>query len=181
MNNSPYDRLVEKCVGLDVPVSSTCLVASIPEQRLCLFVDGKILNAYPMSSSKKPPSCIEDSFGTPWGLHEVCEKIGKGEPKGMVFEGRVPIRLCYWECESEKQEKSLITTRILRLHGLEPGVNRGGDRDTYARMVYLHGTNHEEKIGQPASAGCLQLSNDDVMELYELVPTGALLLIEKEF
>ena len=110
----------------------------------------------------------------------VCEKIGEGEPEGMVFKGRRPIGLRYWECDPGEQRKNLITTRILRLHGLEEGVNRGGDHDTFARMVYLHGTNHEDRIGQPASAGCLQVTNEDALELFELVPVGTHLLIEKE-
>ena len=131
-----------------------------------------------MSSSKRPPSCEENSFGTPWGLHEVCEKIGEKEPQGMVFKGRRSIGLRYWECDPEEQQKNLITTRILRLRGLQVGVNQGGDSDTFARMVYLHGTNHEDKIGQPASAGCLQVTNDDALELFARVPVGAHLLIE---
>ena len=180
MNVSPYDRLVKKCRELGISVSRICLVASIPEQRLFLFEDGKSLKGCSMSSSKRAPSCEENSFGTPWGLHEVCEKIGEGEPEGMVFKGRRPIGLRYWECDPGEQRKNLITTRILRLHGLEEGVNRGGDHDTFARMVYLHGTNHEDRIGQPASAGCLQVTNEDALELFELVPVGTHLLIEKE-
>ena len=46
-----------------------------------------------MSSSKLAPSCKEGSLGTPWGLHEVCEKIGEDSKPGTVFEGRVPIGL----------------------------------------------------------------------------------------
>ncbi len=161
-------------------VSRICLVASIPEQRLRLFEDGKSLKAYSMSSSKRPPSCQENSLGTPWGLHEVCEKIGLEEPEGMVFKGRVSVGLRYWECDPDEQEKNLITSRILRLRGLEPDVNRGGDRDTFDRMIYLHGTNHEDRIGQPASAGCLQVSNRDALELFERVPVGTHLLIEME-
>ncbi len=132
-----------------------------------------------MSSSKRPPSCQENSFGTPWGLHEVSEKIGEGEPEGMVFKGRVPMGLRFWECEPDEQEKNLITTRILRLCGLEVGLNAGQGCDTFERMVYLHGTNHEDKIGQPASAGCLQLRNKEILEVFEIVPVGSLLYIEK--
>ncbi len=180
MEISPYDRLVKSCRKVGAAVSRICLVASIPEQRLHLFEDGKSLKAYSMSSSKRPPSCEKNSLGTPWGLHEVCEKIGAGEPEGMVFKGRRSAGACYWECSAEEQEKNLITTRILRLRGLESEVNRGGNHDTFARLVYLHGTNHEDRIGQPASAGCLQVSNRDALELFEIVPVGSRLLIETE-
>lgn len=179
MNISPYDRLVTSCEKLGVLVSRICLLASVAKQRLYLFEDGKSLKACCMSSAKRPPSCEENSFGTPWGLHEVCEKIGESEPLGMVFKGRKSTGLRYWECDSEERKKNLITSRILRLRGLERGINCGGTCDTFDRMVYLHGTNHEDKIGEPASAGCLQVTNDDAVELFGLVPVGAHLLIER--
>ena len=31
------------------------------------------------------PSCKEGSLGTPWGLHEVCEKIGEGKKTWDCF------------------------------------------------------------------------------------------------
>ncbi len=156
------------------------MVASIPEQRLWLFEQGKSSKSYVMSSSKRKPSCVEDSLGTPWGLHEVCEKIGGEAPVGMVFKGRRPTGERYWEASEQEQGKNLITSRILRLRGLESGLNAGGDRDTYARYVYVHGTNHEDKLGAPASSGCLQLSNADVVELFERVPEGCPLLILRD-
>ena len=130
-----------------------------------------------MSSSKQPPSCIENSLGTPWGLHKVIEKIGNNEKKGMVFEGRVPIGLTADQCSTEKQKSNLITSRILRIDGLEPGVNSGGDVDTFKRYVYIHGTNHEDKIGTPSSSGCLQMTNDDVIELFDNILVGTHLFI----
>jgi hypothetical protein len=97
----------------------------------------------------------------------------------MVFEGRIPIGFIANECSLEKQNCNLITSRILRLDGLEPGVNRGGRLDTFRRYVYIHGTNHEENIGRPASSGCLQLSNDDVIELFDQISEGTHLLIQQ--
>jgi L,D-transpeptidase YbiS len=41
----------------------------------------------------------------------------------------------------------------------------------------LHDTNDEAGIGQPRSHGCVRLRNDDVVELFELVPVGALVEI----
>ena len=35
-----------------------------------------------------------------------------------------------------------------------------------------HGTNDEWSIGKNASMGCIRLLNDDIKELYEMVPTG---------
>ena len=112
-------------------------------------------------------------------MHVVCEKVGDGQRKGMVFEGRVPIGITANQCGIEKQKLNLITSRILRLEGLEEGINRGGEVDTYARYVYIHGTNHEYNIGSPSSSGCLQLSNDDVIDLFDLISVGTHLFIQE--
>ena len=132
-----------------------------------------------MSSSKRPPSCLENSLGTPWGLHKVCEKIGGGEPLGTVFKGRKSIGRTFWECEEEERKKNLITSRILRLLGLEKGVNSGNPVDTFNRYVYIHGTNWEENLGNPSSSGCLQVGNEEVIELFDSVVEGCHLFIEK--
>ena len=108
----------------------------------------------------------------------VCEKIGDGEPLGMVFKGREPIGLRYDECSAKEREKNLITTRILRLQGLEGGLNKGEGIDTYERYVYVHGTNHEENLGVPASSGCLQVSNEDAIELHDRIPVGSHLFVK---
>jgi len=67
---------------------------------------------------------------------------------------------------------NLITGRILWLRGLEVGVNRGSNVDTYERYVYVHGTNHEDRIGEPLSSGCVLMRNLDIVELYEEVRGG---------
>jgi len=172
-----YREYVKAAKALGLHETNTVMIASIKWQVIALYNNGKSDKVYKMSSSKNPPSCIENSLGTPWGLHEVCEKIGEGQPGGMVFEGRSAIGLRYWECSKEKQAKNLITTRILRLVGLEDGVNKGGNVDTYNRYVYIHGTNHENNLGKPASSGCLQVSNTAVLEIFEKVSNGCHLYI----
>ena len=107
----------------------------------------------------------------------MCEKIGEGKKTGTVFEGRISIGLTAEECSLEQQSRNLITSRILRLDGLELGVNRGGEVDTYKRYVYIHGTNHEQKIGTPASSGCLQMLNSEIIELFSIIPVGTHLFI----
>ena len=46
---------------------------------------------------------------------------------------------------------------------------RGG-RDSYFR---IHGTIDDRSIGRASSAGCIRLFNQDIIHLYEQVPTGA--------
>jgi lipoprotein-anchoring transpeptidase ErfK/SrfK len=52
-------------------------------------------------------------------------------------------------------------TRILWLDGLERR-----NANTHDRYVYIHGTNHEDEIGTPASHGCIRMKNADLMELF---------------
>jgi len=133
---------------------------------------------FPVSTSVNPPSCVEDSLGTPWGLHRIEQKIGQDQPEGMVFRGRVPTGRPFQDCDEETNRENLITTRILRIRGLEEGVNAGGNRDSWNRYIYIHGTNHEDKIGTPASSGCIQLFNRDILKVFNQVNEGSLVLIE---
>lgn len=143
----------------------------IQEQRLYCVHTLKVERSYPVSTSKNPPSCQMGSEGTPWGRHEIAEKIGDGAPLGMIFKGRIPLGKTYWE-DFEGKPSSLITSRILWLRGLEPGLNAGENCDTYARYVYIHGTHREESIGTPFSQGCINMKNEDVIDLYDRVRVG---------
>lgn len=119
---------------------------------------------------------MENSFGTPLGLHALADKIGDGEPEGMVFKGRV-AQSHFSRLTVEDQQKNLITTRIIRLRGLEPGYNSGPGCDTYDRYVYIHGTNHENRIGQPFSGGCIEMCNSEIIDLFSKVNEGDILSI----
>jgi lipoprotein-anchoring transpeptidase ErfK/SrfK len=50
--------------------------------------------------------------------------------------------------------------------------------NTRDRFVYIHGTQHEDKIGTAASHGCVRMRNADVIELFELVDEGTPVVIE---
>ncbi len=133
-----------------------------------------IAKIYTVSTSLKPSSCAADSNGTPTGLHAIADKIGDGQPNGMVFQGRVPTGKHFSEYAGEDARRNLITSRILRLRGLEPGHNTGVGCDSYDRYIYIHGTNHEERIGEPFSGGCVEMRNAEVIELFEIVNEGDL-------
>ena len=112
------------------------------------------------------------SFRTPLGLHRVVEKIGGGWPAGTVFNGRKPVGYTWQGMPDAK-----ITSRILWLEGLEPGFNRGGNVDSHARYIYLHGTGDQTSIGRPASCGCIHLADADLMPLFDKLPSGTLVWI----
>ncbi|MEM9159164.1 MAG: L,D-transpeptidase [Verrucomicrobiota bacterium] len=165
----PY---TDKRRGLKIKPANRVLLVSIEKQTLTVHEDGQPTAHYSVSTSLKPPSCKENSFGTPTGLHRIAQKIGENAPLGTVFKGRVEIGKTYRELSDEEQEANLITTRILWLEGLERGHNHGPGRDSHDRYIYFHGTNHEDKIGQPSSGGCIQLANEEIIHLFDLVDEG---------
>jgi len=117
-----------------------------------------------------------DSYKTPFGIHRVRQKIGGGQPRGMVFEAREPVGRVAHDLDNRDQDE--ITSRIMWLDGLEQGVNRDGAYDTYSRYIYIHGTSDEKRIGEAVSAGCIRMKNDDVIELFEDVLVNDLVLIK---
>jgi hypothetical protein len=147
------------------------LVVRIKSATMQHFVKTVLVKSYAISTSRKPPSNVKHSLGTPRGLHEIAERIGAGQPPGMVFKSRVPTGRHFNEF-SDHETPHLITSRILWLRGLEPGVNRGGEVDTYERYVYIHGTAQEERLGEAMSSGCVLMRNADIVELYEQVRAG---------
>ena len=81
--------------------------------------------------------------------------------------------------KNKKKAVDLITTRILRLEGLEPGINKGKGIDSFKRCIYIHGTPEEWLIGRPASHGCIRMKNGDVIGLFDLVKRDTLVKIER--
>jgi lipoprotein-anchoring transpeptidase ErfK/SrfK len=49
-----------------------------------------------------------------------------------------------------------------------------GGKDTQYR---IHGTNQPEYIGQAISSGCIRMTNEDAIDLYNRVPVGALVVV----
>jgi hypothetical protein len=179
----PYDfieesaRVKQSCVDLSITPTNRFLVILIDKQEMALLEKGKISAVFAISTSKNPPSCLADSYGTPTGLHAVADKIGADASEGTVFKGRVSTGQVYGQVSPEDAERNLITSRILRLRGLEIGKNCGEGRDSYDRYIYIHGSNHEDRIGQPFSGGCVEMLNADVIELFDQVDEGDLIWI----
>lgn len=171
------EQVSETCARLGIKPGERVLAVRIGTATMQFYRKGELVKSYAISTSRRPPSNIKNSMGTPRGLHEIAERIGAGQPPGMVFKSRVPIGRHYSELPDAPENENLITTRILWLRGLEPGVNRGGEVDTYERYVYVHGTNHEARIGEPLSSGCVLMRNLDIVELYEEVRAGDLVWI----
>jgi len=178
MDNPCFQRLDAVCAQHSVKPSKHALWVSIGEQKLYHLAENQLQKTYVVSTSRRPPSCIENSLGTPTGLHQIAEKIGDELACGAVLQGRVPTGENSYELPADRNQENLITTRILWLRGLEPGMNAGPGVDTYRRYVYIHGTNQEQRLGTPNSHGCVLMSNADIVELFALVPGGSIVMIE---
>jgi len=123
-----------------------------------------------ISTSRFGTGSREGSHKTPLGLHRVADRIGESEPAGRVFVARQPIRRVVPERDWRRPQSSdMILTRILRLKGLTPGLNRGDGIDSYDRFIYIHGTNQEQMLGRPASHGCIRMGNRAVIALYRML------------
>src|SRR5919109_2720823 len=122
---------------------------SVRDQKLMLIGNGEKLATYSVSTSKYGLGDAWGSLATPLGLFQVAEKIGDHAPIGAVFHNR------RWTGEilaPNTPGRDPIMTRIIWLRGLEPE-----NAHAFYRCIYIHGTNEEKTIGQPASYGCIRM------------------------
>jgi lipoprotein-anchoring transpeptidase ErfK/SrfK len=141
------------------------MVISVPDQKLALYRKGELVHVYDVSTSKFCLSSNNGSYGTPLGTHEVAKKIGGGQPAGMKFSSRRPTGEIV---QPNAPGRDPIVSRILWLSGKEPG-----NRNSYSRCIYIHGTTEEWRIGSPASYGCIRMRSSDVVDLYGTIGVGA--------
>lgn len=150
----------------------------IDSRKQCLHwvdIDAENSRTYPVSTAENGMGNRMESYKTPFGIHRIRQKVGGGQPSGMIFESREPTGRI---AESmDNQDRDEITSRILWLDGLEEGINLNGAYDTYSRYIYIHGTSDEQRIGEPVSAGCIRMKNADVIELFDDVLVDDLVVI----
>ena len=143
------------------------ILIDVPRQELVLS-NGK---HYAVSTAKNGLGEKNGSFCTPRGRHIVRAKIGAGQPLGAVFVRRRPTGEVWTpELHAKHPGRDWMLTRLLWLSGCERGFNRLGDVDTMRRMIYIHGAPDSAEMGKPGSHGCVRMRNQDVAELFELVP-----------
>ncbi len=150
-------------------------IDSRQQQLHWIDIDEENNRSYPVSTAENGMGNRAESFKTPFGIHRVRQKIGGGEPRGMVFEGREATGRIASGYDNREHDE--ITSRILWLDGMEEGLNRSGVYDTYSRFIYIHGTSDEKRIGEAVSMGCIRMLNDDVIELFDEVLVNDLVLI----
>ena len=145
---------------------------NIRSQTLELYDDnGTLLKRYRISSAKNGVGEQNGSYCTPRGRHLIRAKIGAGQPLNTVFVERRPTGEIYSPALARDfPGRDWILSRILWLSGCEPGYNRLGSVDTMRRAIYIHGSSDTAEMGKPGSRGCIRMRNEDIIELFDLVP-----------
>lgn len=159
------------------------LLVSVPRQRMGWFELALphpratpplavLRRSYLISTSRFGVGQVRDTHRTPLGLHRIACKAGDGWPVGTVFEERQPVGFVW-----AGRPNAPIAHRVLWLEGLESGLNRGGEVDTFSRYIYIHGVGDETTLGHPASRGCIHVASGDLMPLHDRLPMGTLVWI----
>lgn len=111
--------------------------------------------------------------------------VGVGE-EGLSLKGKATIgRKAEWPSWTPTENMMRRKPRLVQYAGGVPGGPNNplgaralylyrGNRDT---MFRLHGTNEPWTIGTAVSSGCIRLTNEDVVHLYERVPEGTSVLV----
>lgn len=141
--------------------------------------DGTRVKRYSVSTAATGVGEKNGSNCTPRGRHIVRAKIGAGQPLRAVFVSRRPTGEIWTpELHARFPGRDWMLTRILWLSGCEPGFNRLRDVDTMWRMIYIHGAPDSAEMGKPGSHGCVRMRNEDIAELFDLVPAYTAVQIE---
>jgi lipoprotein-anchoring transpeptidase ErfK/SrfK len=147
------------------------LRVSVADQKMALYENGEPVRVYGVSTSKFGLGDSPASNCTPIGKMKVAKKIGHGLPPGMVFKSRRPTGEIL---RPNAPGRDPIVTRILWLQGTESKT-----RNAYRRTIYIHGTPEESNIGRPASYGCIRMRSMDVIDLFNRVPEGLPVRVDK--
>jgi len=173
-----YSQVLDKLpAALALAYQRPIILIDATKQLLhCINNDGADTKTYSVSTAVNGLGNHVDSYKTPIGIHRIKQKIGVGEPLGMVFAAREATGQV--SNKTDNREEDEITSRILWLDGMEQGFNKGGAHDSFSRYIYIHGTSDEKRIGEPVSAGCIRMKNVDVIDFFDTVMVNDLVIIQ---
>lgn len=136
----------------------------------------KILKDYVVSGGRGGVSNVVKSGGTPPGVHVIYKKQGADYAIGQTFDAsKYGYREAIFKPTQgfEFWPSDFVLTRIMRLNGLEGAKNNNSQK----RSILIHGTGPEGLLGYHESLGCIRMNNQDVVELFNLIPEGTLINI----
>lgn len=157
---------------------SSYLLVSAKSQEMYFYQNGVVKKTFQISTGKKGVGNLNRSECTPLGLHKISYRIGADFPENGIIEGsNFTGKIAKIKKDTVPNNSDIITSRAIRLMGMEDGINKGGHVDSYNRQIYIHGTDEEGCIGKPASHGCIRMKNEDIINLYPKVQKGLKVLI----
>jgi lipoprotein-anchoring transpeptidase ErfK/SrfK len=145
------------------------VVVDVAYQRLLVLAGGGVEHAWRVSTSKYGVGSEPGSYRTPLGLHRIWRKSGAAARPGQPLKHGEPSDRADPE---ESVGRVFICTRALMLEGLEKS-----NSTSRKRGIWIHGTSAEDRIGRPASIGCVRMRNVDVISLFDSVPEGTLVYV----
>jgi lipoprotein-anchoring transpeptidase ErfK/SrfK len=140
------------------------IVVSVADQELAVIARGKVVQRFPVSTSKFGTGDAVGSYRTPLGETFVSAKIGDGLPIGAVIKNRNATGEII---KANAPGRDAIVSRVIWLRGMDGTTVNARDR-----CIYIHGTAEEQLIGRRASFGCIRMRSRDVIALYNLVHIG---------
>lgn len=174
------ERLFQKKLRKKYPshTFSNFIYVDINKQKLFLLDNRVTIKKYNISTSTRGVGNKSNSLQTPEGLHKIKSKYGQGVPIGGILDHRkFNGEIASINLDTTSTAIDIICTRVIRIIGLEDGVNKGGEVDTYLRKIYLHGTNEEGLIGKESSHGCIRMKNQDIVDLFDRVKKDMLIVM----
>ena len=112
---------------------------------------------YHISTSKNGLGEELNSFKTPRGWHYIRAIIGKENPINTFYKAR---RIAHTPTD--------ISGRILWLCGLNV-KNHSPATHSMLRYIYIHGVSNKF-LTSPISNGCINMRNQDIMNLTNIIP-----------
>ena len=166
------------------------LVRGTTPQRLEWYKKGKLFKTFSASCGAKGFGTGEQQ--TTAGPLSVSQKFGEGQPIGTVFAGRKPVIengkvKVVQQCPGKLEMEGLIDLLKRKVYSVfnipneEKQVTSGhcealvltrGLVIDNKRSIYIHGTNKELSLGEARSHGCVRVSNNDVIDLFNNIPIG---------
>jgi lipoprotein-anchoring transpeptidase ErfK/SrfK len=106
--------------------------------------------------------------------------IGVGR-EGFQWQGALRItRKAEWPDWTPPPEMIQRQPYLPRFMAGGPGNPMGARALYLGTTIYrIHGTNQPQTIGSAVSSGCFRLVNNDVVDLYERVPTGTKVIVRQ--
>ncbi|MGD9479332.1 L,D-transpeptidase [Shinella sp. G-2] len=108
--------------------------------------------------------------------------IGVGR-EGFAWKGKERVsRKAEWPVWTPPAE--MVSREALKGRELPTSMEGGPDNPLGARAIYLgstlyriHGTNEPWTLGKAVSSGCIRMANDDVVDLFNKVDIGSLVIV----